>query len=65
MILRNAPSDEPLGESTTANADNASQLQPDVRSGVPVATWNTPQDGTRTSITNIHKLGAEEFEWGH
>lgn len=60
MILRSAASDEPLDESTTANADNASQLQPDVRSGVPVTTWNTPQDGTRTSIISIYKSGAEE-----
>lgn len=55
MILRNAASDEPLGENTIANVDNASQLQSDALPGVPVSTCS-PQDVMRSSITFENRL---------
>lgn len=58
MILRNALSDELLGESTTnADYDNASQSQSVVRSGVPALTYGSiPQDGTRTSVMFTNRV---------
>lgn len=57
MTLRNAASNEPLGENTIANVDNASQLQSDALPGVPVSTCSTAQDAIRSSITS--KNGCE------